>query len=646
MSSLAAILRPGAEPVEAAELAAIADAGRALGPAAGAMEVRDDVGLAHRRTGAETAQPIGDDRYLLIADARLDNRRELSGMLGAAEAPPGPRGDARLLLTAYRAWGEGCAARLVGDYVFVVWDRRHRRLVCARDALGMRPLHYARVGSTLLLASEAQQLLAHPAVSGRLDRLSLADYLMSRCPEPGATLFEEVRALPPGHLLVAEGTTQRLVRFWDPSEIAVDVTVDGEAAAERFLELFERAVADRVEECGSACGVLLSGGLDSSSVAAAAATSSAGEKLALYNCAFPNHPDCDEGRWVDELAGRLGMPVERLPADPGWLSPAAITSSPESPFVGWLAMLRSVLRRLRLRGGDLLLTGHGGDAVVAGSALVYADRLRSGDLGVLREVREHAAARGARAGGLLRRWGLRPLLPASVRRGLAAARGRRAVPDWIDPAFAREVGLEERLRGRGPGARPSSLARAAVEAQIERLEATLRVVHWSRRVAVGFGVEVRHPFLDRRLVELVLATPPRLLFRAGRYKELLRRAMGERLPAVVRERPSKTSFGSYLDDCWRGSGAVAIAALLRDPKLAEMGIVCADRLRQAVDRYLDRGSATMRGRLWAIITAEAWLRRLEGDRGAADRAGSSSRRPEEFQDSLRSSRGTLGELTE
>lgn len=616
LNSLAAVFRSGSQVVEAAELAAIADAGGGLGGAAGGLEIRPGVGLAQRRGESEPSQPVADGDLLLVADARLDNRRELAPRLGRPVADGA--GDPELLLAAYRTWGEDFVGRLVGDFAFVLWDRRRRRLVCARDALGLRPLHYARAGSALAVASEAHQLLAHPEIPRGLDQKALVDYLLNRRPAPSATMFEGVRALPPGHLLVADEAGERLVRFWDPAEMAVPAPASAEEAGARFREVFDRAVGDRTEDCGPACGVLLSGGLDSSSVAAAAAEAvaarSAAGQLVLYHGSFEGLERCDERPWVDALTARLGLPVERIPAEPDGLLPGpGLTSWPESPFVGWQGLQETVLRRLRRRGGRVLLTGHGGDAVAAGSALVYADRLRRADLGVLREIREHGGASGAAPVALLAHWGVLPLLPAALQRGRAARRARAGIPDWIDPEFARRVGLEERLRDTPPRRRPRSLARAAIREQIEHLDGVLRVVHWSRRLAASHGIEVRHPFLDRRLVELVLATPPRMLFRAGSYKQLLRAAMAGRLPGVIRERRGKAAFGPYLDACWRERGVRAVGDLLRLPALGKLGIVRPERVRRAYRDYVEGRSVSLRNYLWSIITLESWLDRHWGD---------------------------------
>jgi asparagine synthase (glutamine-hydrolysing) len=604
---LGAVFRGQERQIEAAELAAIAGGG-VPESADLALELRPGVGLVLRVPTGAAPPAARDADLLMVADARIDNRRELAQALDLPDRGPGA--DAELLLAAYRKWQEGCLPRLAGDFAFVLWDARRRRMLGARDALGVRPLHWARAGDVVLLASEAQQLCSHRELPRRPDLTALADYLLVQPSEPWRSFWEGIHAVPPGHYLVADEHGPRVRRYWDPAEIAVDTEMTEEESSERFLAVFRRAVGDRLEGGGTACGLLLSGGLDSSAVAVVADElldrADDGPGLTPYAYHFDELASCDEDVYRQALSRRISERIEPLAAEEHWLLSDAADFLPtaESPFVGFQSLAREALRRLELRGGRVLLTGHGGDAVVAGTACVYADELRRGSLGVLREIRKHAADSGASTLGLAWHWGLRPLLPPTLR-GLAPRSRKRDLPDWIDTAFSRRRGLEERLdRSGAPTVGP---ARRVVVGLIDGLEGERIIAHWYSRLGAQYGVDVRHPFLDRRLVEQVLATPPRLLFFAGRYKMLLRRALRGLLPEEIRRRRDKASFGEFQDYSWRRQGAEQIRSLLRSSALVEAGILRRDRLHAAVEEYLRGESGRMRRHLWFIITAEVWF---------------------------------------
>ncbi len=621
MSAFAAVLHAGREPADAAAVAAMCAAASCSAATGARLEVRPGIAIGGCG-GAEPAQVVAESGGVIVAaDARIDNRRELLAELGRQPEPPA--GEAALLLAAYHRWGEAFVDRLAGDFAFVLWDAAAGRLLGARDPLGMRSLHYARAGRALLVASEAQQLLAHPAMSRRIDEGTVAAYLVSHRGKPDRSFWVGARALPPGHRLVSRAGHERVTRYWRPEEIELQSMDLGEAS-ERFRALLWQAVEDRLPAGAGACGLLLSGGLDSSALAAVvvdpAAREPVGRRLVPFAIDCETLAGCDESEYRQALAAHLGIAIESIRGEVYGMLDREPRQWPETPFVGWQPPTEEALERLRLRRGEVLLTGLGGDAVVAGSACVYADRLRRGRLGVVREMAEHAAVRGGSTAGVLRYWGLRPLLPRPFRRHLAGRDGPGRYPEWIEPRWARAVGLERRCWEHVAEPRFGSRARRVIHSLHRSLEAEQRAAQWYRRLAARHGIHVRHPYLDRRLVELVLATPPELLFRAGRYKWLLRQALGHRLPARVRERVGKTGYGAYLDASCRRRAAW-IRDLMRSCRLAELGVVRGGRLRHELEDYLEGRSARLRPYVWFIITTELWLKRYAEAAGGGSRVG-------------------------
>lgn len=563
----------------------------------------------------------------VLADLRLDNRRELSVRLNAgADAA-----DADLLLAAYQRWGEECPRHLLGDFAFVLWDARRRRLLAACDPMGIKALHYARTGDLLCLASEARQVLQHPAVPCRLDEAGVADYLLDGTGDPGRTLFLGVRRLLPGHRLVATGGGERIERYWSLDPEARTVYRRDEDYAAHFLDLFRRAVEDRLPSApgtaGSA-GILMSGGLDSGSVAAIAASSRrcrpGSRGLFAVSFLFERLRECDEREFIQAAADELGLEretilAERFPV----LGPETCRPSLESPSLAWDRCLQEALRRTRSRGARVLLTGHGGDDLMLGSHLAYADRLRRGDLRAILEIAQQAAAQGRGRSRTLYSYFVQPLLPHRAAHALRRLLGRApgpALPGWFDAGFARRNGLAARAQG---PPRPRRLAEAARDALYAHFRQTPwdRVAHWYDHHAAAIGVEVRHPFLDRRLVEFILSIPPQQLFRAGLSKPLLRQAMAGILPEAVRTRRDKTQLGAFLNLSVGREVRAWIESLLAAPLAAELGIFDAGPLRAAWRRSQEGELGELEGLLWYSISLEIWLREHGASLGLAQKEG-------------------------
>lgn len=232
------------------------------------------VGLGHRMrwTTPESLHetlPFSrpSEKRAITADARLDNRDELSASLNVSDRAVS---DSTLILLAYDRWGDACPERLLGDFAFVIWDGRREALLCARDPMGVKPLYYHHQPNRLFaFASEIKALLCLAEIPRRLNEQRVADYLVPILEDMEATFFRDIVRLPPGHRLLLDSRGLALQRYWslDPArEVRLD---SDEAYAEAFRTLFTDAVRARLRSAYPV-GSLLSGGLDSSSITCAA----------------------------------------------------------------------------------------------------------------------------------------------------------------------------------------------------------------------------------------------------------------------------------------------------------------------------------------------------------------------------------------
>ena len=540
MSAIAGLCRIDGRPVTPGEIERMASA------------------LAHRGPG--TFVLTSAERGLSItADVRLDNRTELTALLGVSGAASGSIGDGELVLRAYERWGTGCVGRLVGDFAFGIWDGRTQTLFCARDHIGVKPFYYHEAPDLVLFASEIKALLTHPAVPYRLDPVRVADHLVGLMDDPAITFYRGIRRLPAGHTLIASRAGTRLTRYWclDPSR-QLTLVSDG-AYAEAFLECFTEAVRGRLGG-QEPVGCLLSGGLDTSSIVATARRVRAGargEPLKTFSAIFPGLAPADleridERRFIDAVVAQGGLDPHYVRGD--LLSPLADVDRAlwhlDEPFPAPNLYLHSALygaaRACGVRG---LLDGIDGDTVVSHGFERLAALARSGSVVALaHEVR--ALSRRYKVGGghLLREFAAQPLVPVSLRHAWRRLRRRRdsacLAGTVIRPEFARRTGVTERIEAHERG--QSDPTGSARDAHARGMASGLipYALEMADKTAAAFGVEPRYPFLDRRVMELCLALPADQKLGDGWPRLVLRRAMNGILPDEIRWRAGKASLAS------------------------------------------------------------------------------------------------------
>lgn len=535
--------------------------------------------------------------------ARLDGREELRHRLGEAAPRLSPdasrRGaDLDLAAAAVERWGEGAGDHLYGDFALTAWcggaadsnaashadPARRRTCLAFRDPLGVLPLYLRRLsarglGVALCLSASADLLRALPprlaglgglTGPGDLDEDTLADYLLFDTPlDPQATAWRGLRALPAGHLLRvrvgAEGHGGRASveqrRYFDLAAIEpLHLSLD--TAAERLREVLDRAVADRMPAgpgdgslAGySGLGVVAGGGLDGSLVAASLPAPGR-----LYAYSYQRLLDDDCGEWAHRVGAALDLPVEVLAANAHrpWSDRGDLIGHPASPInEPFFPVVTALARRARADGCTVLLTGEGADDLCHAvpddllSWLLTEPATAVGALLAEGLARRRPPRLGLRS-ALLRRLGLPPW-PAG------ATPWRPTYPSWLASDFEREYRLRQRWEEALTTPPPRGRRAAALAGLTHpRAEAVHR---WYDVPAAAAGVEIRHPFLDRRVVECLLALPPHP---HCHRKEVLRRAARGRLPRDVRRRPKtllpdEPLLAHLRDDSWQRGEAVAL----------------------------------------------------------------------------------------
>lgn len=574
------------------------------------------VALAHQHfwqmspTAAPGALPGESDELVITADLRLDNRADLLAQLSLPPGVPAPP-DAILALLAYQKWGVDCPRYLLGDFAFVLWDARRQRLFAARDPLGVRDLCYYIDDQQALLASEIQQLLAHPAVTARLNEGKVAQYLASLWQDQAETFYQDIFYCPPAHSLSIGATTVECHRYWDIDPEYQLRYRQPEAYTAHFRELFTQAVACRLPaQAETPVGVSLSGGLDSAAVAAVAAAQTS-NPLHSFSYVFDELVECDERAYIAAVVSHCGLKATTIGGDDKWPLRDRATWPVLRDFVyadPFVRLPLAVMSAAQQAGCRLLLTGHYGDILFAGGQYWLLDMARQGRWGQLAGtcVRHRSDIRCRQD---VWEYGLRPLLPWRIRRAVRRWRPRSLAaqhpalhPDLIRrtdlPARCSQAGGETAFPAPGQWPRYRHLTLSVIPQGIAA----------ARQLYNQHGLEAVDPFLDRRLVEFALAAPADQLGRPHRSKWALREAMQDVLPASVRERRDKTRLLALLERGLRQREQAAVRHILAQPEIVRREFVRASWLQQALTFGADWPQN--RAFLWLCLSLELWLQRF------------------------------------
>ncbi|HVB38867.1 MAG TPA: asparagine synthase-related protein [Vicinamibacterales bacterium] len=609
MSAIAGVLRLDGAPADAGLIGRMLDSMSHRGPDGRGMWTSGAVALGHlaRHTTPESTtehQPLAaeDGTLVLVFDGRVDNRDELVRRLDADGVPVRHGTDAEIVLRAWQRWGAECPDRILGDFAFALWDAPHRLLFCARDIVGIRPFCYRVTARGVQFASEPQALLQDADFSPRPNEGMVAEHLAGIVTSRRETVIDGLLRLPPAHTLVAGagGVAERC--YWTPDPGRTIRYRHDREYEEHLRAVFRDAVRDRLR-ARTRVGVMLSGGLDSSSIAGMAARLHRDEPgapaIETVSLTFPGRP-CDEAPFADAVNRMWGLrghavPEPRVP----WVQVAEREARQYADVPGTPSLTNpEVFAALPQAAGlSVFLFGAGGDEWLRGTPARYADLLAAGRLRAL----GGELARDARTDDFVGwpaalRQAVWPLLPGPLRRTIKTLVRHDVVPAWVDPDLVARTALRDRLAQFRAGLRFAS--RAQIDGYQEAIsgEATLAMERLDRALAF-LGVEGRHPFHDRRLIEIALAFPPDQLWRDGQAKSLTRRAFADLLPPAVRQRTGRPDYSHLIAEALAAHGRAGDRAW---PMATARGWVVKDRLAAEYAR-VTRRLGTTSGRAWQSV---------------------------------------------
>ncbi len=549
-------------------------------------------------------------KVTVVADVRLDYRTQLCDAIGGSLGGGALR-DEVLIAAAYARWGDACVERLEGDFTFALWDARGERLLLARDVYGVRALYYAEVGGRLLFASQARALFADKALVRRADNLRVAEYLARVFADPARTFYRGVHRLPPAHVLVASRagvSLRRYFRFDASRQLALGSTAE---YTEAFRATFAAAVRTRTRASGPV-GCLLSGGLDSAGVLGLLREQQPGVDVPCFSALFPDFPEIDEAPWLALHRQRGQLALHTLRADTiGPLDDIdALHEGLDEPFHAPNLFIYAALARLAAgQGVRVLLDGLDGDSVVEHGWLFLSELLLGGRVRRLgRELRALHRRGGLPYAMLVQTWALSPALER-LRLGGYALRPRSAPRGYLDADFARSTDFFVHAAARARDGLGQSLRFRAQHARAIQAPLMPFYLEVHDKLAAAVGVDHRHPFFDRRVIELCLSLPPEQRLHDGWDRVIERRAFQDLVPAPICARVSKSVWSANFRRQLFSHNAGRIQALLALSPSPLDGLVDLRRLRRDAAR-LGQGLATEEVLdFWTAVTLGTWLER-------------------------------------
>lgn len=493
MSGIVGIVNIDGAPIDRDLLSRMTSFMSFRGPDAQETWVEGNVGFAHvlLRTNAEQRPVTPDGDIWVVSDHRFDGQTRIDA-----------ENESETIVRGYKTWGEDCVDHLLGDFVFAIWDKRSRRLFCARDHFGVKPFFYARVANSFIFSNTLNVLRLDPRVSDQLNETAVGDYLAFGLNQDlTTTIFRDIQRLPAGQTLSLSNGSITTRRYWAPA-IKDEIRFrDDRSYVDRFHQLFSMAIKDRLHT--KRVSISMSGGLDSTSVAAIARDllqqTPGPAVIQAYSTVYDELIPDEERHYSTIAASSIGIPIHHLSADKYQLFEGQL-SAPEpflvSPFSGQF----NDLLRLMAANGRVALTGYDGDALMNETQRSYLGRLKI---------------------------------------QIKTKREQISYPAWIDESFAKRITLKDRVRAVWTEPRITD----------KRNSATMRALQskvWAPLFegydpgATRLSLEVRHPFMDVRLVEYLLSIPVKP-WRVN--KHILRRAMTDRLPASIIDRPKTPLAG-------------------------------------------------------------------------------------------------------
>ncbi|HLX85004.1 MAG TPA: asparagine synthase (glutamine-hydrolyzing) [Terriglobales bacterium] len=583
-----------------------------------------EIGLAHTRLSIIDLSPLGHQPMhdpvsgnWIVYNGEIYNFRELRNELEVAGVEFKSHSDTEVILAAYRVWGESFLTRLGGMFAFGLWDATRKRLLLARDPMGIKPLYYHESNKAFVFASEVRTLLGTGLVPRKVDPTGVLSYLAFGSVSEPWTIVDGVKAVPAGHIVVVENGSIASREYWNPLSASqtpeMEPGANGSASVARLPGLLRDAVLSHLVS-DVPVGIFLSGGIDSSALVALLSENEI--RANTFSLVFKER-EYDEGQYSREVARRFRTEHHEIPVsaeDALAELPEALRAMDQPTIDGINTYLVSA--KTRAAGVKVALTGLGADEMFAG----YSNFRRVPKMESL-----------ARQLGRLPRSARRPLAASMAVFGGKRDRKRKltelAAGDdtLVHPYFlARELfnsterdALDSTPEYRASRQSLDGVLRDSVAAS-KSLDPVNRVSYFesifymrntllrdSDFMSMAHGLELRVPFLDRALVETCFGIPGKTKLNGSSPKSLLLASLGVELPHEIVNRP-KRGFTLPFERWLRGEMRQTVESFLLKNELVHASLN-PNAVRDVWNRFLT--GTTSWSRPWSLFVLASWCER-------------------------------------
>jgi len=588
------------------------------GPDGNGIWVEESVGMGHQmlHTTLESINeklPFNDDvnNMTITADARIDNRDELSSLLDVENCEDVP--DSSYILKAYQKWGEKCTEKLLGDFSFAIWDNNRKIIFCARDHIGIKPFYYYLSEEIFIFASEIKAILDVWDDLYQVNESKIADYLVPIGEDTENTFYKDILRLPPAHSISVSQKNRKLQCYWMLNPDKKIIFDSDEDYFRNFHDIFNEAVKCRLRSVNPV-GCRLSGGLDSSSVASVARVHLQNEgkpNLRTFSAVFDDLPECDEQYYIKKIVEEGG--IEPFFISVHNLSPLssilrAMDFLDEPYYAPNYYINHKIFSEVQNQSIRVLLDGVDGDRIVSHGNGYLIDLAYEIQLFKLFKEMKCISNRLDRSMFKIFIFNvIFPLLPLNVKMVIMKLLGMDGVRnlDYLNVDLAQRTGIKEIFYESYIKPTLKNTRSREIHYQLITTGVVQHFLELADHRAAQFSVEARHPFYDKRLIDFCLAVPNNLKTRFGWDRYIMRKAMQGILPSEIQWRAQKTNLGKNFTRNVMRFDLHDIDEIIQNNKFIE-DYVDLTNLKESYNK-LNEGNGSELFKLWKVITLNLWL---------------------------------------
>jgi len=595
------------------------------------------VGLTHRRLSIididNGAQPMSDKFGNVITyNGEIYNYLELREQL--SDYPFQTNSDTEVILAAYHQWGESCVDHLRGMFAFALWDETQRKLFCARDKFGIKPFYFSVVGNQFYFASEAKALLPFlPDI--RTDYQVLKEYLVFQFCLGERTLFDGISSLLPAHTLVVQNGKIRIKKYWEVY-YHLDFNHTEKYFKERLLSLLEDSVRFHIRS-DVPIGAYVSGGIDSSAIAALASKSHSKAFLG-FTGKFGDGSEYDESPFAREVAHENGFELHEtdISSDDFIKTIETVIFHLDYPVAGPGSFPQYHVAKLASKSRKVVLGGQGGDEIFGGYTrylIAYFEQCIKAAINGTMHHGNFVVTYESIIPNLVALRNYKPLLQQFWSEGMFDDLDKRYYR-LINRAPSLEKEINWAILGNnspftafqkifhGENVSKESYFDSMTHFDFKTLLPAL--LHVEDRMSMAHGVESRVPYLDSPLVEFVATIPADVKFKAGELKKILIQSVQHLLPPSVANRKDKMGFPVPLTHWLQGEIRDFVLDIFTSKETRERPYFHSDAIVKAFEQETKFGR-----KIWGLLSLELWHRQFH-DRAAYYRDLVKSNQPKEM----------------